>query len=124
MTKEEMKTRTKSFAIAVFKFTDTIGKGRASDIVSRQLIRSATSVGANYRASLCAKSPADFVAKLAIALEEADESQYWIEILIETGFASREPGQALWKEATQITAILSASLKTARSNINRSGAVR
>lgn len=119
-----MKARTKAFAVAVIRFTETLPRGRANDIICRQLIRSATSVGANYRAALQGKSPADFIAKMAIVLEEVDESQYWIEMLIETGAVVKGAGGIdsalpIQQEAKELTAIIASTLKTSRENAAR-----
>jgi four helix bundle protein len=85
-------------------------------VVGKQLLRSGTSVGANYRASCRAKSPADFIAKMGIVEEEADETIYWIEILIESGLIDKERVAGLLDEADQIVAIIVSSIKTARSH--------
>ncbi len=85
-------------------------------LIRKQLFRSGTSVGANYRAACRGRSKADFVAKLGIALEEADESLYWLEILAETQIVKRELVAPVLKEANELVAIFVASLNTARSN--------
>ena len=81
MTKEELKLRTKNFAIDSILFVNSLPKSKANDVMSYQLIKSATSVGANYRSACRGRSTAEFVSKLNIVLEEADESFYWYEIL-------------------------------------------
>jgi len=121
VTKDEMKTRTKSFAVKVIKFTESLPRSRSVDIISRQIIRSSTSVGANYRAALNAKSPPDFISKIGIVLEEVDESLYWIEILLDIGATSKNNAGVLLKEADELTAIFAATLKTARSHLNQKG---
>jgi four helix bundle protein len=112
----DLKLRTKDFALQVIKTLQPIPFSTTTSILSRQLIRSATSVGANYRSALRAKSKADFIAKLAIAQEEADESCYWIDLIIDLNIADPEKSKFLFKEANELTAILSASSKTAKSN--------
>jgi four helix bundle protein len=82
---EELKARSKAFAVRVVKMAGALPKTRAADVVARQLIRSATSVGANYRAACRARSHKEFTARIGIVEEEADESLYWLEILVETG---------------------------------------
>jgi four helix bundle protein len=104
----------KSFAVRVLRLGDALPRGRAGDIIARQLIRCGTSIGANYRAACRAKSPADFVAKLAIAEEEADEVTYWLDLVTEAKLVKPPRLDALRKEANELTAILVASIKTAR----------
>ena len=96
--------------------TETLPPGRASDIVARQLIRAATSVGANYRAACRARSHREFTARVGIVTEEADETLYWLEILVETGLASSAQLQTLHQEADELTAIFTAITHTARQN--------
>ncbi len=81
MTKEELKLRTKSFAIDSILFVNSLPKSKANDVMSYQLIKSATSVGANYRAACRGRSTAEFMSKLNIVLEEADETCYWYELI-------------------------------------------
>ena len=82
-------------------------------VLSKQIIRSATSIGANYRAACCARSKAEFIAKLQIAREESDETQYWLELILETsGLCTLNK---LLKESKELTAIFTAALKTSRS---------
>jgi four helix bundle protein len=83
-------------------------------IISRQLLRSSTSVGANYRAVCRARSNADFVSKLGIVLEEADESLFWIELLVDSGLVQPEKTAALKREANELVSIFVASLRTAK----------
>ena len=85
------KRRTKQLALRVIKTVETLPKNRTADVVGRQLIRSGTSIGANYRAACRGKSTADVIAKLRIVEEEADESAYWTELLIESGLVSEAP---------------------------------
>ena len=85
-------------------------------MLCRQLLRSVTSIGANYRSACRAKSRADFIAKIAIAEEESDETQYWLELLFESGLIDEGSFRGLFDEADQLTAILASSGKTAKSN--------
>ena len=87
-----------------------------SKILSRQLLRSGTSVGANYRAVCRAKSKADFISKMNTVLEEADESAFWIELLVDASKAAKQTADPLLKEANELTAIAAASINTARRN--------
>jgi len=114
MTAEELKQRTKVFAVNVLKFTGTLPADLATVVIARQLIKSGTSVGANYRASCRAKSRADFIAKMTTSEEEADETRYWLEILVETHVVNKERVQTLLDEADQLVRIFVASIKTAR----------
>ena len=88
-------------------------------MIGRQLLRSATSVGANYRAACRGRSRADFIAKLGVSIEEADESLYWMEMLVESHLVSKSKMSNLIDEANQLVAILTASSKTARTNLTR-----
>jgi four helix bundle protein len=113
--KDQMQTRTKAFALSVMRFTGALPRGRVPDIIARQLLRSATSVGANYRSACLAKSRADFVAKMGTVAEESDESRYWMELLLEGGICDNGSIQNLMQEASELTSIVVASIKTARS---------
>ena len=114
MNSEELKERTKKFAIQVIKFIDGLRPSTATIVLSKQIIRSATSIGANYRAACGARSKAEFIAKLQIAREEADETLYWLEIIEQTlrEFEVHE----LIQECNELTAILTTSLKSSRAN--------
>lgn len=113
---QDLKRRTKSFAIYCYKFCSQIPRSRELDAWIRQLIRSSSSVGANYRASQRAKSTADFINKLKIVEEEIDESAYWLELLLEVETNRKEEIEILYKEANELLAITVASIKTARKN--------
>jgi len=89
-------------------------RNRPADVIGRQLLRSATSVGANYRAACRAKSPADFIAKMGIVEEEADECLYWLELLLEGGLIAQDRLAELMTETNQLLAITVASIRTAR----------
>lgn len=114
MTTDEMKTRTKSFALRVIKLVEALPSGRTGDVIGRQLMKSGTSVGANYRAACRAKSQPDFIAKMGIVEEEADESAFWMEIIIEAGLMKKELVEDLADEANQLVAIAVSSINTAR----------
>ena len=109
-----LRTRTKQFAIDAIALCERLPRSRTADVIGRQLLRSATSVGANYRAACHARSRAEFVAKLGIVEEEADESAFWMELLLDCHLAGREPTDALRDEACQIVAMVAASIRTAR----------
>ena len=116
MRNENLKERTRSFALRVIRLTEALPKGRTADVIGKQLLRSGTSVGANYRAACRPKSSADFIAKMSIVEEEADESIYWMELLIESGLMNQERMEELLKEANELLAIVVASIKTAKGN--------
>ena len=114
MTRVEMKARTKSFALQVIRAVQALPKGRETNVLGTQLLRAGTSVGSNYRAVCRAKSTADFINKLKIVEEEADESLFWMELLVESDLVPSEKLEALMKEADEIIAMIVASQKTAR----------
>ena len=108
--------RTKRFALETIKFCEALPKDETSRILARQLLRSGTSVGANYRAVHRAKSKADFISKMGTVLEEADESAYWIELLTDAGKVPSARSAPLHREANELVAITVSSLNTARRN--------
>jgi four helix bundle protein len=114
MRNENLKLRTKKFALDVIALVEKLPRDRVCDILGRQLLRSATSVGANYRAACRAKSPADFISKMGIVEEEADESGYWVELLHDSGNLRAEQIKALFQEANELVAITVSSINTAR----------
>ena len=111
---ESMKERTKHFALGVIRLCRSLPRSPEASIISRQLMRSATSVGANYRAVCRARSTPDFISKLGIVLEETDESLFWIELLVDAGISSEDKTNALKVEAGELVAIFVASLCTAK----------
>ncbi len=113
----EMVRRTKSLAVRVFRVVNSLPKSIAGRTVAGQLIRSASSTAANYRASRRARSRREFAAKLQIAFEEADETGFWLELIVDTGMLPAQRLEALRKEADEIVAILVTTLKTVRSNM-------
>jgi len=119
----DLKLRTKQYALRVIRLVNTLPKTRPADVIGHQLLRSATSVAANYRAACRARSTAEFCAKLGIVEEEADESELWIELLIESGIVRRELLADLLAETSEIVAIIVASIRTARLSA-RPGRVR
>jgi four helix bundle protein len=114
MNEQEFKNRTKRFALRVIRPVESLPRDRVAEVLGKQLLRSATSVGANYRASCRAKSTADMLAKLAIVEEEGDESIYWMELLIESGFVPSARLEDLISETDEIIAMTVASIKTLR----------
>jgi len=116
MTEQEMKRRTKRFALSVMGLVGKLKRGTVEDAVGRQLAKSGPSVGANYRSACRGRSPADFVSRLAIEEEEADETCYWLELIVEGKLLPRDEVAPVLTEANELTAILTASVKTARKN--------
>ncbi|HEY3344137.1 MAG TPA: four helix bundle protein [Anaerolineaceae bacterium] len=123
MTPEELKRRTKQFGLRVIKVVDGLPHQRAADMIAKQLLRSGTSVGANYRSACRGKSIPDWIAKVSISIEEADESLYWMEMLVEANLLPKEKLTDLMQEANEIISILTASVKTARNNLNKSSVI-
>jgi len=107
--------RTKAFALAVVRLVEDLPRGRTADVLGKQLLRAGTSVGANYRAACRARSRKEFIAKMGIVEEEADESQFWLELLTERGILAASQGAlSLQREAGQLVAITVSSIRTAR----------
>ncbi|MEB2777224.1 four helix bundle protein [Algoriphagus sp. D3-2-R+10] len=114
--KEQLIARSKAFAIAIIQMTESLPRRNATYIISNQIVKSSSSIGANYRAALRGRSKAEFIAKLGIVEEEADETLYWLEILREGGIASKEIIDPLWKECNELLSIFIATIKTTKSN--------
>jgi len=113
MTEDELKRRTKVFALRAMKLVDALPRSSVGRAIGNQLVRSATSVGANYRAACRGRSKAEFLSKLGIVAEEADESVYWLELTIEGGLLPASRVDSLLREANELTAIMTASRRTA-----------
>jgi len=114
MNEQQFKDRTKKLGVRVIRMIELLPQNRATDVIAKQLLRSATSIGANYRAACRAKSIADIINKLKIVEEETDETLYWQEILIEAGFVSEVRLAELMAETSEILAMTVASIKTLR----------
>ncbi len=119
MDADELKRRTKKFGLDGIKLIDSLPSTQTGRVIGNQLLRSSLSVGANYRTACRGRSKADFISKIGITIEEADESQHWLEMLTDAGLVAQEKIQPLAKEANELIAILTASAKTARENLNR-----
>src|SRR5437764_67724 len=118
MTAEELKARTKQFALRVIKLVAAIPKSIEGRAIANQLVvRCGTSVAANYRAACRARSKIEFVAKMGVVLEEADETQPWLELIIEAKLMAAKRVQPLLDEASELVAIFVASRKSASSNL-------
>ena len=115
MTEQEFKKRTKDIAIRIIKLVESLPGSKSSEVIGKQLLRSGTSVGANYRAACRAKSTADLLHKLAIVEEEADESLYWMELLIDARIMPENKLAILMNDLNEIIAMIVASIRTMRS---------
>ena len=114
MDAEELKRRTKAFAIRIIRLVEALPNTSTARVIGNQLLRSGTSVEANYRAACRARSQAEFIAKIGVVEEEADESVYWLELLIEATVLPTVQVQDLLDEANELTAIFVASGRTAK----------
>src|SRR6266542_518151 len=110
----DLKARTRAFALAIIQLVEDLRRGRSADVIGTQLLRAGTSVGANYRAACRARSRKEFVSKMGIVEEEADESQFWLDLAVERGLGDVERVAALRDEACQLVAIAVSSIRTAR----------
>lgn len=119
MDPDELKKRTKQFGLRIIKLVESLPANKVANTIGNQLLRCGTSVGANYRSACRGRSKPDFIAKAGIAIEEADESLYWMELLIEADLVKEENFKPLMQEANELIAILTASVKTARSNLSK-----
>jgi four helix bundle protein len=118
MDKRELQNRTKQFALRVLKLIEILPRTAAGRAVSSQLVRAATSIGANYRSACRARSRAEFAAKLGIALEEADESLYWLDLVRDGKLVPEDKLSLLLKEADELTAILASGRKSTANTSN------
>jgi four helix bundle protein len=111
---EELRSRTKRFALRIIRLFRSLPRSTEAQVLGKQLLRSGTSVGANYRSSGRARSKAEFVSKIGIVVEEADESVFWLECLVESGIVKEELLKDLLVEANELVAIFASSYRTAR----------
>jgi len=114
MDEKTFEARTKKLAIAIIQQIEKLLKSPAADVIGKQLIRSGTSIGANYRAACRAKSTADMINKMKVVEEESDETEYWLEILVEAGLVSESQIKEIYKETDEILSMTVASIKTLR----------
>jgi four helix bundle protein len=114
LNEELFKTRTRKIALEILELVESLPRSRTADVIGRQLLRSGTSIGANYRAACRGKSKADVISKLAIVEEEADETIYWLELLVESKIVQPSRVNLLMKECNEIVAMIIASIKTLR----------
>lgn len=118
MDEKAFKERTKQLALRVIHLVESLPINKTADVIGRQILRSATSVGANYRAACRAKSTADMIAKLGIVEEEADETLYWLELLVEAKLIPEARLSSLMQETDEIVAMTVSSIKTLRNPHN------
>ncbi len=109
MNQQELKARTKKFALRIMKLVDALPRSRSGNAIGNQLVRSGTSVGSNYRATCRSRSRAEFIAKIGVVEEEADESAFWMELIIDGGLLPAPKVSSLLQEANELTAIMAAS---------------
>ncbi|HEX2997044.1 MAG TPA: four helix bundle protein [Anaerolineales bacterium] len=114
MDEKTFKTRTKKLAVTIIKEIGKLPHSLVSDVIGNQLVRSGTSIGANYRAACRAKSTADMINKLKIVEEESDETEYWLELLVEAGIIPENQFSEIYKETDEILSMTVASIKTLR----------
>jgi len=114
MTEKELLQRTKTFALRIIKLVNALPNNIAGRKIGDQLMRSGTSVAANYRAACRGRSKAEFIAKLGTVEEEADESALWMELIIESGLMKKNLVESLWQESIELTKIMAASKISAR----------
>lgn len=118
MTTDEMKLRTKKFSLMIIDLAEKLPTTYVVKVVANQIVRSGTSVGANYRAVCRARSDREFIAKMNIVLEEADETLFWLEVIKEKLWISKTELEKIWKEGNELTAIFVSSLKTVNNRMN------
>ncbi|HYN88704.1 MAG TPA: four helix bundle protein [Ardenticatenaceae bacterium] len=116
MQKEEspLRSRTKAFALRIIRLYTALPETAEAQVLGKQALRSGTSVGAHYREATRARSTAEFISKLELALQELDETCYWLELLIEAGIVSKSRLDGLLKEVEELIAMLVSSVKTAK----------
>jgi len=110
----ELRTRTKAFVLRIIRMSQVLPKTREANVIAQQVLRSATSMAANYRAVGRARSQAEFIAKLGVVVEESDETVFWLEMLADSGMVAASKLTDLNNEANQLLSIFSASRRTAK----------
>ncbi len=110
----ELRTRTKAFALRVIRMSQALPKTREANVIGSQILRAATSTAANYRAAGRSRSKAEFIAKIGVVIEEADETVFWLELLVDSGIVPAAKLEPMLDEANQLLAIFAASRRTAK----------
>jgi len=119
MNKTDLRNRTFQFAITIVKLIEKLSKSKTTDVIIYQIVKSGTSVGANYRAALRGRSDREFISKINIVLEEVDETLYWLEMIKELQLLSNEIINPAIKEASELTAIFTSTLKSINKRMNK-----
>jgi four helix bundle protein len=114
MNRDEMKNRTKQFALRIVRLSAALPRKREADVIGRQVLRSGTSIGANYREATRASSRRHFITNLEVCLREGDETLYWLELLAESGIVAQRRLAALIDECNQLVAIMTATVRSAK----------
>jgi len=114
MSPQELKDRTKSFAVRIMKLTDALSGSVGATVIGKQIVRSGTSVAANYRSALRARSKPEFISKLNVVIEECDETLFWLELIIDSGLIKRTKIENLYQEANELLSIFCATQKTTK----------
>ena len=109
-----LRDRTKKFALRIIRVSQALPRTREANVIGTQVLRSGTSVAANYRAAGRSRSRAEFASRIGVVVEEADETVFWLELLVESGIIPAEKLNAIMKEANELLAIFSASRATAK----------
>jgi len=110
----DLKVRTKEFALQVIKLFRTLPRSEEGRVIGKQILRSGTSIGANYRAACRSRSKAEFISKISIVLEEADETVFWLELLLQSEMSSKIRIEGMLAEANELTSIFVSSLRTSK----------
>ena len=118
MDSNELKNRTKKYSIAILDIVEMLPNTISGRAVSNQIVRSGTSVGANYRAVCRARSDREFIAKMSIVIEESDETLFWLEIILQKEWVNKSQVDGIWKEGNELTAIFVSSMKTIKDRVN------
>ena len=118
MDSNELKNRTKKYSIAILDLVEMLPNTISRRAVSNQIVRSGTSVGANYRAVCRARSDREFIAKMSIVIEESDETLFWLEIILQKEWVNKSQVDGIWKEGNELTAIFVSSMKTIKDRVN------
>src|SRR2546423_8839188 len=115
--KDDLRSRTKAFALRIIALYNTLPRSGSAQVLAHQLLRSGTSIGANFREAHRARSNAEFISKVGDSLKELEETSYWLELLVESGTVSGEKLAPLLDETSQLTAILTSIAKKVRSRL-------
>jgi four helix bundle protein len=124
MNSGELKDRTKKFALRVIKLSDALPNNALGYIIQKQILRSGTSVAANYRATLRSRSDPEFISKLNVVIEECDETSFWLELIMDSQLLKKDKVESLYKEADELVSIFCSSQKTMKGKLNQKSEIR